>query len=290
ASASENAELFWALRGGGGNFGVVTEFEVRLHPVKSILLAEAMWGEEQIVPLIQRWQQFMASAPEEAKWNLSLKLAPDSAEIPHGMRGRPVISAAMIWVGDPALGSQYVSQLAGVPPLASTTREISFLQLQTIADHEFPHGRRYYTKSGYFHQLSPEAVEIMIEALPHVPSARTQIELAYLGGAAARVGAAETAFGDRSAPVIINILADWDHPEDDARSKAWVRGLFDALRPSMKPGVYVNFMSGDEEDRTTEVYQERWSRLAAVKAHYDPANFFRLNQNIRPPSAASTVT
>jgi hypothetical protein len=122
----------------------------------------------------------------------------------------------------------------------------------------------------------------MVHSLADIPAQNTQIELAYLGGAAGRVNASETAFGDRSAPFILNLLADWKAPADDAANISWVRNLFALLRPSMKPGVYVNFMSGDEQDRVPEAYQDRWQRLVRIKTRYDPSNFFRLNQNIPP--------
>lgn len=122
----------------------------------------------------------------------------------------------------------------------------------------------------------------MVEALGKTPSLTNQIELAYLGGAAARVGAAETAFGDRSSPFILNLLGNWSDPADDAANISWIRDLFAELRPFMTPGVYVNFMSGDEQDRVTEAYGERWERLVSVKTHFDPNNFFRLNQNVSP--------
>jgi hypothetical protein len=124
-----------------------------------------------------------------------------------------------------------------------------------------------------------------VDAIDSIPTPNTQIEFAYLGGAAGRVSASETAFGDRSSPFIMNLLADWSDAADDAAHKTWVRNLFNKLRPAMTPGVYTNFMSGDEEDRTHEAYRERWDRLVAVKTHYDPENFFRMNQNI-PPLAA----
>jgi hypothetical protein len=151
-----------------------------------------------------------------------------------------------------------------------------------MADSDFPHGRRYYTKSGYFSRLDDSTIDTMIEAVATIPSPQTQIELAYLGGAAGQVGSRETAFGDRSAPFIMNLLANWAEPAEDAAHISWVRGLFARLRPAMKPGVYVNFMSGDEQDRVPEAYQERWERMLAVKSHYDPANFFRMNQNVQP--------
>jgi len=156
-----------------------------------------------------------------------------------------------------------------------------------MADAEFPHGRRYYNKSGYFKTLSDDSILQMIDALSSVASANSQIELAYLGGAAGRVDASDTAFENRGAPYIMNILADWSEPAEDAENISWVRNLFAKLRPVMQPGVYVNFMSGDEEDRTKEAYSERWDRLMAVKSHYDPGNFFRLNQNI--PSSQAPV-
>jgi hypothetical protein len=159
---------------------------------------------------------------------------------------------------------------------------VSFLNLQTMADSDFPHGRRYYTKSGYFAYLNDSVIDRMVEAVATIPSSETQIELAYLGGEAARVVANETAFGNRSAPFIMNLLANWSDASSDAGNISWIRGLFKKLRPAMKPGVYVNFMSGDEQDRVPEAYQERWDRIVTVKTHYDPSNFFRLNQNIPP--------
>jgi hypothetical protein len=151
-----------------------------------------------------------------------------------------------------------------------------------MADSDFPYGRRYYTKSGYFTYLDGSTIDGLVEAVVTIPSSETQIELAYLGGAAAEIGAKETAFGDRSAPFIINLLANWSDPSADAGNISWIRGTFHKLRPAMKPGVYVNFMSGDEQDRVPEAYQERWERIVAVKSHYDPMNFFRLNQNVPP--------
>ena len=120
-----------------------------------------------------------------------------------------------------------------------------------------------------------------------IASPKSQIEISYLGGAAARVAAHETAFGDRSAPFIMNILGQWREAAEDAVNIAWVRGVFSALRPRMRPGVYINFMSGDEQDRVPEAYHQRWDRMVAVKSHYDPDNFFCLNQNVQPRNAAA---
>lgn len=287
ANAGENAELFWALRGGGGNFGVVTEFEVRLHPLTSVLLASSYCIGADIVRILRDWREFMPGAPDALKWNISLRLAPATDPIPAEIRGAPAASISLAWCGDEEEGNRCIERVFSMGRHYARTKEtMSFLQLQTMADDHFPHGRRYYTKSGFFAALDDRTVQIMIDALPLIPSPNTQIELAYLGGAAGRVGASETAFGDRSAPFIMNLLADWADPSEDAANVAWVRGLFAALRPAMKPGVYVNFMSGDEQERVPEAYHERWERMVKVKSHYDPTNFFRLNQNVLPAGAA----
>ncbi|MFZ0736512.1 MAG: FAD-binding oxidoreductase [Candidatus Acidiferrales bacterium] len=299
ANARENADLFWALRGGGGNFGVVTEFEVRLHPLSSLLLATSLCVGDDIVRVLRDWREFMPGASNNLKWNLSLRLAPVSENLPAGVRGKPALSVSMAWFGDPEEGHREIDRILSLgKQVARTKDEISYLALQTMADADFPHGRRYYTKSGFFMSLSDATMQTMIDALPSIPSPNTQIELAYLGGAAGRVGASETAFGDRSAPFIMNLLGDWSDPKDDAANVGWVRNLFGALRPAMKPGVYVNFMSGDEQERVPEAYHERWERMVKVKNHFDPTNFFRLNQNIKsqsgaaaaPPSATPPVT
>jgi len=283
ANANENGELFWALRGGGGNFGVVTQFEVKLHPLTSVVLGEGLCPGDEIFAILQRWRDFMPEAPDKLKWNLNLHLAPDGENVPAHVRGRPVASESVLWVGDSMEGRPYLDHILSLcKPVAVTRKVVPYLDLQTMADNDFPHGRRYYTKSGYFQSLDDTSIERMVQALASVPSPATQIELAYLGGAAARVAPAETAFGDRGSPFVVNLLANWSDPSDDNANIAWIRNLFKVLRPSMAPGVYVNFMSGDEDDRVPEAYRERWDRLVEVKSHYDPNNFFRLNQNILP--------
>ncbi|HEY1678570.1 MAG TPA: FAD-binding oxidoreductase [Candidatus Sulfotelmatobacter sp.] len=283
ASARENSDLYWALRGGGGNFGVVTEFAVRLHPLTSVLLAEGLTLRADIRRLLRFWRDFMAEAPFDLKWNVDLRLASQAKKIPEDLRGKPVAGSSLIWTGDPDSGRTHLQQaLAMCRPDTVSIRAVSFLDLQTMADSDFPHGRRYYTKSGYFRSLEDGTIALLLDAVATIPSADTQIEFAYLGGAAGQVGADETAFGDRSAPFIMNLLASWDDPKLDAINIGWVRELFNKLRPAMKPGVYVNFMSGDEQDRVPEAYRTHWDRMVAVKTKYDPQNFFRLNQNVRP--------
>jgi hypothetical protein len=289
ASASENADLFWALRGGGGNFGVVTEFEVTLHPVSAVLFGRGICPGDDVPGLLQHWREFMPEAPDNLRWGFSLGNAPDAENIPVDIRGRPIASVSALWVGDLEEGRGYVDHAFAVANHRTVTKEvISFGTLQTLADSDFPYDRRYYTKAGYFKTLNDESIGIMMEALATNPSVTNEIELAYLGGAAARVAPGETAFGDRSSPFVLNLLGNWEDPADDAANISWIRGLFARLRPAMVPGVYVNFMSGDEGDRVPEAYRERWERLRAIKTIYDPGNFFRLNQNIPPMTAAAS--
>jgi len=288
ANGKENPDLFWALRGGGGNFGVVTEFEVTLHPVSAVLFGRGICPGDEAPALLRHWRDIMPEAPDNLRWGFSLRSAPHAQNIPAYLRGRPIASASALWVGDLEKGGRYVDRALAVVNHQAVSKEVlSFRALQTLADSEFPHGRRYYTKAGYFKTLSDESISTMMEALATNPSLSNEIELAYLGGAAARVAPGETAFGDRSSPFVLNLLANWSDPADDAANIAWIRRLFARLRPAMAPGVHINFMSGDEADRVSEAYRERWERLRATKTMYDPRNFFRLNQNIPPLTAAA---
>jgi hypothetical protein len=287
ADEKENADLFWALRGGGGNFGVVTEFELKLHPLKSVVLAEGLTPEVDIRKLLACWRNFMPHAPFDLKWNLDLRLAPHKESVPAELRGQPVAGTSLVWTGAPEDAQRYLKYVFPFcHPDSVRSQTTSFLHLQTMADSDFPHGRRYYMKSGYIQNIDDVTIDNFLEALATIPSPKTQIELAYLGGAAGQIGADETAFGDRSAPFITNLLANWEEASADAVHTGWIRSLFQKLRLAMKPGVYVNFMSGDEQDRVPEAYQQQWERMVAVKTKYDPGNFFHLNQNVQPRRGA----
>ena len=288
ADRRENTDLFWALRGGGGNFGVVTEFRVKLHPVSSVMLMEGFCAQDEIPNLLQRWRDFMPQAPQRLKWNISLHVGENRQTIPAELRGRPLLSSAVVWVDPQHEGETHIKRaLSLAKHIGVTKRVISFLELQTMADHEFPHGWRYYTKSGYFKFIDDQSIERLVQSLATIPSPMIQIELAYLGGAAQQVAADETAFGDRSSPFVINILGKWSEASEDADNIAWIRTLFQTLRPAMVPGVHINFMSGDEAGRVPEAYREHWERLVIVKSKYDPKNLLHLNQNIPPRQVAS---
>src|ERR1700751_3343662 len=176
ADERENSDLFWALRGGGGNFGVVTDFRVRLHPVTSVLLAEATCVADEIPGLLRSWREFMPEAPERLKWNISLSASDDNQAVarePCG--GQPLLKEVVVWIGSSEQGEAYIEQALSLARHVDVTRRVlSFVELQTMADHEFPHGWRYYTKSGYFRSLDDTSIERMLQALSTIPS-MTQI-------------------------------------------------------------------------------------------------------------------
>ena len=195
--------------------------------------------------------------------------------------------SSLVWTGPPEDAAKYFERAFSLcHPDSVRSQTVPFLNLQTMADSDFPHGRRYYTKSGYFRILDDTTIDRFLEALTTIPSPETQIELTYLDGAVGQVAPEETAFGDRSSPFITNLLANWQDPSTDALHISWIRSIFQKLRPAMTPGVYVNLMSGDEQDRVPEAYQQRWDRMVAIKSHYDPDNFFCLNQNVQPRTTA----
>src|SRR5215472_3129449 len=184
AHAGENPDLFWALRGGGGNFGVVTEFELKLHPLTSVVLGEGWTAENDIPGLLTCWRDFMVEAPFDLKWNINLRVATQTKDVPPELRGRPAASTSLIWTGDAEAGRAYLERaLTFCHPETTSSKVLPFLELQTMADSAFPHGRRYYTKSGYFHYLDNATIDRMVDAAATIPSAETAIELAYLDGA-----------------------------------------------------------------------------------------------------------
>ena len=171
ANANENSDLFWALRGGGGNFGVVTEFDVRLHPVTSVVLGEAYCREQDIPRFLRSWRDALPEVPDNLRWTVSLRLAPQTENVPVEIRGCPVASIAAVWAGEIDEGQRWMDRILSVAtPVGVSSRVLSYLELQTMGDHEFPHGRRYYTKSGYFRNLEDGSIHRMVSALADIPS------------------------------------------------------------------------------------------------------------------------
>jgi hypothetical protein len=270
----EHADLFWAIRGGGGNFGVVTSFLYRLHPVGPVLAGVISYPWAAARDVLRLHDQFVASAPDELSTMVSLGL--DAA-------GQPAVAIVVCWCGTPEDGEQVLAPLRAVgPPLADTIGITSYVALQTAPDAAFPSGRQHYWQSGYLLSTTDAALDTLLERIPTMPSGASGVGLQRLHGAAARVAPDATAFPHRRDQYDLLILAQWPDPGASTRNIAWVRDLFEAMRPHLEDAVYVNNLGAEGGDRVRAAYGLNYPRLAEVKRSYDADNVFRLNQNIDP--------
>jgi FAD/FMN-containing dehydrogenase/ubiquinone/menaquinone biosynthesis C-methylase UbiE len=292
ASAAEHPDLFWALRGGGGNFGVVTEFEFALHELSELTILAMFHPLDQARRVIERGRREMAdpAARDELLWTSFLRRASDVPWMTPENIGQHGIMSLVEWSGDPGEGHPELAKIRDeLAPAASDLSVVPFGFMQTVTDDLFGHGLRTYIKAGFAGDLSDGLIDALIERAAQLASPISQVELLALGGAIARVGCDATAFPFRQARWLINIPATWRDADDDEREIAWARATYAAAKPFLAEGTYVNFMGDDEEAGTTGAYGRTIDRLQQVKAVYDPGNVFRLNQNITPVTAAAQV-
>lgn len=275
ASAAEEPDLFWAVRGAGANFGVVTSFEYQLHSVGPVVLGGMVLHPIERTPAVLRhFRECMEAAPDELMAMAALLHSPD---------GVPVCALLMAYIGPLADGERMLQPLRGFgPPLADQVAPLPYTQLQSMLDDGFPSGLQNYWKSSFLRQLSDDAVTTIARAYARVTSPLTAVLLEPWGGAVGRVPIGATAFSHRTCPYDILILARWQDPAEAERHIDWTRGLWEAMRPFVSEEVYVNYMNAGEGTRAREAYGPSYDRLAALKARYDPTNFFRGNQNIAP--------
>jgi FAD/FMN-containing dehydrogenase len=283
------ADLMWGLRGGGGNFGVVTEFEFRLHPVGPTVLAGPLYYALEDGPeALRHYRDFIAAAPDELTTILNLRQAPPLPILPPELHGRPVVTIATCWAGDPGEGERALAPLrAHGRPLADLIAPRPYLELQAMFNPAVPHGWHYYWKSWEVPSLTDATIDTLLERTAAITSPRSYTIVFQLGGAMARVGEHDTAFGQRSEGHDVNINAVWlpDDPEHDAH-RGWARATFAALESRSAGRAYVNFLGDEGQDRVRAAYgEERYARLAALKAEYDPGNVLRGNQNVEPAAA-----
>jgi FAD/FMN-containing dehydrogenase len=286
ASADEHPDLFWALRGGGGNFGVVTSFELRLHElgpeVFGINVAYPLADAERV---LAGWRDAVADGPDELSTAGHVWTLPDVDALPAELRGMPYVGVAGMWAGDPEEGeraSRAVRELA--TPLVDMSGPVGYQEFQAALDPSFPAGKRYYWKALYLDGLSDGAIATTVDYSLRRPSADSLIIIRHVGGAISRVGAEETAFGDRSSEWMLSIDATWSAPGRDDENISWTREFYDASVPYSDGKTYFNFpgLLEEGERAVRSSYGENHARLARVKAAYDPGNRFRLNQNIKP--------
>ena len=276
ASADEHADLFWGLRGGGGNFGIATSFEYQLHHLGPILGGMLIYPLARAKEIFRIYRDVTSAAPDEV--NLIFALA----TLPDGTQAAGVLGC---YAGSVADGERVLGPLrASGPLLADQLGPIPYTALQSIPENFNPPGMRNYWKSDYLTQLSDDAIDLLVEEYPSVPAPYTHVIIEQMGGAVSRIREDDTAVSHRDARYNAAIIGMWAEPAEDERTIGWVRRLWESLRPFTSGGVYVNYQMADEgEDRLRGAYgPEKYERLVALKDKYDPTNLFRLNQNIRP--------
>jgi FAD/FMN-containing dehydrogenase len=289
ASAGEHPDLYWALRGGGGNFGIVTEFEFRLHElgpdVYGIHVAYAL---EDAAHVLAAWRDAVADAPDDLSTAWLIWSLPDVDLLPEELRGKPYVGIAGMWAGDPEEGERRTRRLRELAtPLLDMSAPVPYADFQQELDPFFPAGRRYHWKALYLDGLSQSAIDTTVEWSLARPSGNTLIIIRHCGGAMSRVPADATAFGDRSSEWMLSIDSTWDDAAGDEQNVAYTRAFWDAAHEHSDGKTYFNFPGlleeGDAAVRAS--YGANHERLARIKAIYDPENRFRLNQNIRPLAA-----
>lgn len=275
------SDLFWALRGGGGNFGVVTSFEYRLHPVADIL------GGPTFFPLdgdvLRGYRDLMAEAPEELGAILGLTLAPPAPFIPEEWHGKPVCVVLACWTGPTEEGEKLLKTFeTWAPVLGSAVGRMPYPVINTLFDELLPPGLHHYWKGHFIRGLPDEAIEVHLDYGARIPSVESATLLFPIDGACHRVAPDETAFAYRDADFAVVIGPSWPDPADTAKNIERGRRYSEAVAPYAEEGGYVNFMSGDDQGRVHANYRQNYDRLGKVKKEYDPDNLFRMNQNITP--------
>ena len=281
-SANQHPDLYWALRGGGGNFGVVTSFEYRLHPVGPIILGGMLiYPANVATELLRFYRDWIIDAPDELNATLAFLDAPPEPFVPEAMHGQPAIAVVVCYVGDLDDGERCVAPLRkSLPPAVDLVGPIPYEAHQQLLDGGTPWGRQVYLKSANLKEMSDVVVDVIVAHVAQATSPMTLVPINAWGGAISRVPNDATAFGHRDSKFTVYIFTIWDDPDERDRHVHWARAFHEALRPHMN-GIYVNEMG--PEERVHEAYSATtYARLVEVKNAYDPANFFRMNQNIAP--------
>ena len=282
ASATENPDLFWALRGGGGNFGVVTAFEFALHPVgPQVLAGLVVHPFEHAASLLKEYRRIVAAAPDELTCWVVMRRAPPLPFLPEEWHGKLVLVLAMCHVGTILEGESAAAELRALgKPIADVVGPMPFAAWQQAFDPLLAPGARNYWKSHDFAQLSDAAISVLIETVNRTPGPECEIFIGHVGGAAGRIPLHATAFPQRNAHFVMNVHARWRLPTDDATCIDWARKVFSDTAPHAIGTAYINFMPGDETERVEASYGANYRRLVEAKGRFDPRNQFRVNQNL----------
>lgn len=279
ASETENADLFWALRGGSGNFGIVTAFEYRLFPVGPEILGGAIaWRGEDATQVLDAWREFSAAAPRELTTVAALRIAPPAPWLPKEVHGQPIVALFVCHSGKPEDGEKLLAPLRKLgQPVADIVTRRPYTQMQSLLDATQPKGRRYYWKSHYLAGVSIEAVRLATAHAARLASPHSAILMFQIGGALNELPAGHSPAGNRDARYVLNIAASWDKPADDEANQRWARDCFAALAPCATGGTYMNFLTEEEGAERMEAAYGRpnLQRLGEIKRRWDPDNLFR---------------
>ena len=283
ASETDNPELLWGLRGGGGNFGVVTEFEFRLHPVSQVLGGLVAWPASEAGDVLGFWRDWVRDTPDELCTMAVFLYAPPEPFIPAEVHGTPIIAIACAHLDPEGRAESDLQPLRDLGPAVDALGPMPYTAIQGMFDAGAPRGSRNYWRSGYLDTLSDEAIDAILSFTDRIPAPLGEFHIHQLGGAMSRVPAGATAFGNRDAGFLMNFIGLWLDPADDEPKSAWVRAASNAMEPYSTGARYVNFLADEGEAAVRSAYEpETFTRLRNLKARYDPTNFFHLNQNIKP--------
>jgi FAD/FMN-containing dehydrogenase len=283
ASEDEHADLFWALRGGGGNFGVVTSFEFRLHPVRDIYGGPMFYELGEVGNVLRFFRDYIADAPEELGAFPAFQIAPPLPFIPEDRHGDTFIAIVACWAGPLDEGEQALKPFHDVAPVvAEFVGPMPYPALNGAFDALVPPGLQHYWKASFATELTDEAIAAHDTHGPDVPVVNSTVHIYPINGAAGRVAPDATAFAYRDASFATVIAGMWPEPSQNEANIAWVRRYYDGIAPHSQEGGYVNFMASDDQDRIRANYRQNYDRLVGIKRTYDPDNLFHLNQNIAP--------
>jgi FAD/FMN-containing dehydrogenase len=282
ASEEENADLFWGLRGGGGNFGIVTRFEYRLHPIGPIVYG-GMLGFPRDPAILCAYRDFMEGAPDDVGGAAALITAPAEPFVPEPVQGQPVMGVVVCYTGKPEDGPQAIKPLLDMDPVLRMVAPMPYVAVQGLLEAANPPGMQQYWKADMYPRLPDEAVRVLIEKATPPLSPLTTIIVQPLGGQVHRVPDDATAMGWRaSANWALHILGSWEDPAQNGEQIAWVRSVAEAMSPWAQKGTYLNYLMDEGEQRVKDSFGPHYGRMVELKNKYDPTNFFHLNQNIKP--------
>ena len=283
ASEQENEDLFWAIRGGGGNFGVVTSFDYQLHPVREIYGGPMLFELRDAATVLRFYRDFIRDAPEEFGGFPAWQIAPPLPFIPEDRHGDTFLIFVACWAGPLEDGEAALKPFHEVAPVvAEHVGPMPYPALNSAFDDLVPPGLQHYWKANFVKELTDEAIDAHLEYGPKVPAVNSTVHIYPINGACHRVAPDATAFAYRDATFATVIAGMWPDPAENEDNIAWVRDFYEATAPHSEEGGYVNFMAGDDQERVKVNYRENYDRLVDVKRKYDPDNLFHLNQNIRP--------